>query len=71
MDTRGVSFVLLRLWDENTDIDIEFIQHFKKFESSHCTSRTGCLRSRMRSVNSEPWEPSTSTLFNIWGRLIT
>ena len=38
------------LLDEDTKIDVESIKQFKQFGVTHCTSRTGCLRGRVKNV---------------------
>lgn len=38
------------LLDEDTKIDVESIKRFKQFGVTRCSSRTGCLRGRVRGV---------------------
>uniref|UniRef100_A0A0B7B7K4 Uncharacterized protein n=1 Tax=Arion vulgaris TaxID=1028688 RepID=A0A0B7B7K4_9EUPU len=46
----GKRFLVDRMLDEDTETDTESIQWFKEFGTTYCTSRTECLRGRMRSV---------------------
>ena len=38
------------LLDEDTKIDVESIKRFRQFGVARCSSRTGCLRGRVRGV---------------------